>query len=234
MTQNATNTSDMESAGDGYILVGSGSGRPTPALITGDSNVTITPGTNSLTVASSVSGGALVKIGTATASTSASISFTGLSSTYFLYILRYNDLSPDTDATTLLFRTSTNNGVSYDSGVSDYAWSMNDLTETGFAGGTRDQSDSSITILGVSGSSDEMGSGANETGSGTIYIYNPSAAKYTFINGEGFFFNEASENICAYVGGYRLSAADVDAIQLLMDVGNIASGTFVLYGVKNA
>ena len=233
MTNNAWNTPTMDSVGDGYTLIGSGAGRPAAGLITGDSNVTITPGANTLEVSSSVTAGAMTKIGTATASASASISFTGLSSTYFLYILRFSDLQPATDATTLLFRTSTDNGSTYDSGASDYAWNLFQANESGSESGAADQSDSSITIMGEAGSSDEMGTGTNEKGSGCIYIYNPSAAKYTFINWEGVFFNEAAQWIMNNGGGFRQSAADVDAIQLLMDSGNIASGTFVLYGVSN-
>ena len=219
--------------GDGKVLLGSGSGRPAAALITGDASVSITPGTNTLQVDMTETAGAMVKISTATASTSASIDFTDLTSTYFMYIIRFNDLAPATDATTLFLRTSTDNGVSFDSGASDYAWSMNIVKQTGSEDGSRDQSDTGITIMGDAASSDEMGNGTNETGSGTIYIYNPSAVKYTFINSEGFYFNEEAENICAYAGGYRKSAADVDAVQLIMDSGSITSGSFVLYGVKN-
>lgn len=234
MTNNAWNTPTMDSVGDGYLLIGSGSGRPAAALPTGDSNVTVTPGTNSLTLSSSATGGALTKISTATASASASITFTGLSSTYFLYMIRYSNLAPATDATTLLLRTSTNNGSSWDTGASDYAWNLFQADQVGAESGAADTADSSITILGIAGGTDEMGSGTNEAGSGVIYIYNPSAAKYTFVNSEGIYFNEATELILNTVGGYRLTTTAVNGVQLLMDSGNIASGTFTLYGVKNA
>jgi len=223
----------MESVGDGKVLIGSGAGRPAAANITGDSNVTITNGTNSIEVSSAATGGALTKISTATASTSASIDFTGLTSSYFLYIIRYSNLQPATDATTLILRTSTDGGSSYDSGASDYSWSLFQANESGSESGSADTADSSITVLGVAGGSDEMGSGANEMGCGNIYIFNPSAAKYSFVFCQGTYFNEATQLITNYSGGYRISAADVDAVQLLMDAGNISIGDFVLYGVSN-
>ena len=219
---------------DGEIYMGSSGNPPQKGFITGDSNIGIVNGANSITVNNNAAVGRLKKIASATASDSASITFTDLSSSYFLYILRFNDLLPATDATTLLFRTSSNNGVSYDAGASDYAWSYNLISETGSESGSLDTSDSSITLIGVAGSSDEMGSGTNERASGTVWIYNPMAVKYTLMNSECQYFNEAGQNIQAYCGGNRISAGSVNAVQLLMDVGNIASATCTLYGVLNA
>lgn len=231
MTNNAWNTPTMESVGDGYTLIGSGAGRPAAALPTGDSNVTVTPGANSLTLSSSASGGDFVKISSQSASTSASINFTGLSSTYFMYMITFANLQPDTDATTLLFRTSSNGGSSYDAGASDYAWNIYQIDESGGESGPVDNADASITIMGEAGSSDEMGTASNEKGSGNIYIFNPSDTKYTFIEWEGTYFNESTDLITVFGGGYRLDTTAVNAVQLLMDSGNIASGDFVLYGV---
>lgn len=234
MTNNAWNTPTLEDAGDGYTMIGSGSGRPAAALITGDSNVTITPGANTLEISSAASGGDLVKIGTSSASTSASITFTGLSSTYHLYILRFSNLQPDTNSTTLIFRTSTNNGISYDSGASDYAWSLWQANESGNGSGDADQKDSSITLAGVAGGAAQLGTGSNELAAGYVYIFNPSATNYTHIFASVTYFNEATQLITNSASGHRASAADVDAIQILMDSGNLSTGDFTLYGVSNA
>jgi len=231
MTKNIWDAPSLSA--DGEIYMGSAGNPPQKGFITGDSNIGIVNGANSITVNNNASIGRFKKIATSTASSSSSITFTDLSSDYFLYILRFDDLLPATDATTLLLRTSSNNGSSYDAGASDYAWSYNRISETGSESGDRDTADSSITLIGVSGSSDEMGSGTNERASGTLWIYNPMAVKYTLINSECQYFNESAENIEAYCGGDRLSAGSVNAVQLLMDVGNITSGSFTLYGVLN-
>jgi len=231
MTNNAWNTPTMDSVGDGYTLIGSGAGRPAAGLITGDSNVTITPGANTLEVSSSVTAGAMTKIGTATASASASISFTGLSSTYFLYILRFSDLQPATDATTLLFRTSTDNGSTYDSGASDYAWNSIGTNDGGTFDPEGSAGDTKISLIGDQ-SSEEMGSGTNETASGYIWIFNPSGTDYTKVF-YAFSYTDLVDDQCSVTGGgSRLSAADVDAIRLFMDSGNISTGNFRLYGMR--
>lgn len=235
MTQNSWNSPTLESVGDGKILIGSGSGRPAAALITGDSSVDITPGANSLQVDNNAIVGDFIKISTATASSSATISFTDLSSTYFLYILRYNDLAPATDQVNLIMRTSTDNGATYDSGASDYAWSIMYLDNSGNENGVEDQSDSAMNIIGGAyGGTVKLGNATNENGSGTIYIYNPSAVKYTFINSESFYLSESGSIKTMWSSAVRKSAADVDAFQFSMTTGNIASGSFTLYGVKNA
>lgn len=231
-TNNSWNTPDITT--NGQILIGSTGSRPSAAVITGDSNIAITNGSGSITVDNNASGGALDKIATATASSSASIDFTDLSSTYFLYMIRFNDVSPATDATTLLLRTSTDNGSTFDSGASDYAWTNLVIYETGGQNTSADTADTKVEIVGPSGTGDEMGSGTNETASGLIYLYNPSASKYTFMNYRSMYFNETNDNCEGLGGSYRLSTTAVDAVQLLMDSGNISSGTFVLYGVKNA
>ena len=63
---------------------------------------------------------AMVLISTATASNSASVSFTGLTSQYDEYEIQFTSVLPQTDAAALCLRTSTNGGSSYDSGASDY------------------------------------------------------------------------------------------------------------------
>lgn len=232
MTQNAWG-SDYPNA-NGEILIGSGSGRPLGATITAGTDVSITNGANSITINSTATGGAFTKISTATASASSSISFTDLSSTYFLYILRYSNLSPATDATTLIMRTSSNNGSSYDSTGGDYHYRVFISNETGAQSATVGSANANIQVLGApSGGSDEMGSGTNEKGSGTIYIFNPSAAKWTFIIYEGYYLNESSQNIMEEGVAIRTSTSAVNAFELVMDSGNIASGDFVLYGVSN-
>lgn len=233
MTNNAWNTPTLQSAGDGKILIGSGSGRPLAANITGDSVVSITNGTNSISVASSVTANNWKKLATATASSSASIDFTGLSSTYFLYILEINDLQPATDATTLLLRTSTNNGSSYDSGASDYQWIMFEGDDVGGATAYKSTGDTSITVCGKAGGTLEMGNATNEKGSGTIYIFNPSASKWTFIISKINYLCETGKMAFGYISGIRMTTTAVDAFQVLMDSGNIASGDFVLYGATN-
>jgi len=74
----------------------------------------------SVWTSAAASGGAWTYISSATASASASIAFTGLSSTYVQYMVVFEDVVMSADSSYLGLRTSTNGGTSYDSGASDY------------------------------------------------------------------------------------------------------------------
>ena len=152
MTQNAWNT-DYPNA-DGEILIGSGSGRALAANITGDATISITNGANSIQIDNGVgAAGDLVKISSSTASASSSIAFTGLSSTYIAYILFYFNVAPATNAVTMLLRTSTDNGSSYDSGSSDYgwvSWTQNDASSSSGDAGVEGHAVNKIGVYGFS------------------------------------------------------------------------------------
>lgn len=173
-------------------------------------------------------------ISSATASASASIEFTGLSSTYFKYMIVYEGVAPATDNVYMILRTSTNNGSSYDSGASDYAFGLMQVY-IGNRVTFGDDTASYIPVASDNGiASENLGNASNENCCGYIEIFNPSASAYTHIIATAVFTDEASEGIHFQSGGYRKSAADVDAVQITMSSGNISTGTFKLYGLKAA
>jgi hypothetical protein len=168
----------------------------------------------------------VVLIDTQTASTSSTISFTGLSSTYAKYVVELLGVTPDTDTVTLQLRTSTDNGSSYDSGASDYSWTRI-VTKSNTIAAAQDTADDSIELHAF-----PTGTGTNDVVNGSVTIFDPSATTYTMIRSD---FSTIDDDDAITLGSYvgvRLSAADVDAIQFSFDSGNIASGTFKLYGYK--
>lgn len=172
----------------------------------------------------------LTFISSATASASASVSFTGLSSVYIQYIVVFTDVIPATDAVDFRVRTSTDNGVSYDSGASDYAWiASGDAVVPVASPATEnlgDDADDKIRLFGGAGSA------ANETVSGKLTLYAHSTTTVTGLTSTSFGKNAAGNWIRNHGFGQRLSAADVDALEFSMSSGNIASGTFKLYGLR--
>lgn len=173
-------------------------------------------------------------ISTATASSSASISFTGLSSTYSQYVIVVSGLAPATDAVNFWMRTSTNGGVSYDSGASDYGWAngVRAFDTTGTSNGDGDDADSQILLTDDTDAT--LGNAANEISSYTIWLENPSAAQYFQMNYQGVVTTPVGVRLRIVGAGSRLTAADVDAVQFTMSSGNISTGTFKLYGLKAA
>lgn len=161
-----------------------------------------------------------------TASGSASIDFTDLTADYAAYKIILSDVAPSTDNVSLYLRTSSNNGVSYDNGAGNYAWSQNRTSAAGANSPAGSASTTDIILLGG------LGNNANETAAGEVTLYNPSAAKYCRVGFEFQYTDNTPVIGNVTGGGVRLAAADVDAIRFIMSSGNIASGTFTLYGLK--
>jgi len=147
-----------------------------------------------------------------TISADATAVVTGILSGYD-YIFSLQNVLPATDNVTLYIRTSSDAGVSYDSGASDYA----DLI-----GATEAQITSTAGI-------------GNATGEGIscdITVFNPGGTTHTQMLLSGIAFNTTGVGIIQARGGKRNAAADVDAIQFLFSSGNLASGTINVFRRK--
>lgn len=172
------------------------------------------------------SGGAWDLIGTVTASDDAAVAFTGLSSSYFAYMIYWDEVIPATDGISFRLRTSTDGGSSYDSGATDYRWGRFGWNVSGATGTSNSSGTDHIRLH------DDTGNGSNESSSGYAMLYNPTAANYTKIYSEALQFQQSGVFSQYITHGVRMSAADVDAVQFYFASGNITSGTFKLYGLK--
>ncbi len=176
------------------------------------------------------SSGAFVFISSATASNSASIAFTGLSSTYDIYVVEVVSAVPAT-GNYLFMRSSSNNGSSYDTSGYEYS-GVGVQTTNGNV--NVDSSYGAATKMVVSFNGGPISTTASDSGcSGFVYIMNPAASNYTqFLVSETHY--GGSGGIQSNGIGIRLSTTPVNAIQIYANVGNITSGTFRLYGIANS
>lgn len=197
--------------------------------------VTYNATTDEFELAAGGGGGALdyELIATATASASASIAFTGLTSTYNTYVLKFTDVVPATDDAELWLRTSTDNGSSYDSTAGNYRYVNLRSSDTGSLA-TSGSASSTHILLSIGVGTVDLGNAAGESCSGQVVLQNPSSTKNTLITSDVSYIAAFGGSCKVTATGVRMSAADVDAVQILMDSGNITSGEFRLYGVKNA
>lgn len=207
----------------------SGSATPSSGVINilGGTNTTTSASGSTITVNSSASGGSGAWTLLATQTPSASTaSFTGLSSTYYMYRVVWGGVTVSAISNLLLF-TSSDNGSSYDSGASDYSISgiFLDMTTSPSIQDFSQTATSSIQI------SPQVGTAAGDSCSGEITIYNPSSSNYTRIwnlaASEGF----SSPFRYQEAAGTRLQADIVDAI-LITASGTTLTGTFKLYGLS--
>lgn len=196
------------------------------STITTVSRSIITPGATSSPIPATI--GSYQLISTQSASSSASIDFTGLSSAYRAYKIIIANVIPGTDTVELNFLTSANNGSSYDTGASDYGWVWQ---FTNFATGpvptyTGDNADARINLF------NNLGTNTDEKLSFELTLFTPSAATQMYMTFSGIV--RANDGGLYYIdgGGARLSAAAVNAVRFITSSGNIASGSFSLYGIR--
>lgn len=161
------------------------------------------------------------------ASASASIAFTGFdASKYDAYMFVLQNIIPTNDGTMLL-RTSTNGGSSYDNGSADYNYASSGYDSVAGARQASDNSATSITM--TPGGVESTGNGF----SGRVMCYGPHLTKETMFTWEGAYFVTTEGFAHVNGGGVRDSAADVDALQFTFSSGSIASGTITMYGLRN-
>lgn len=195
----------------------------------GTSNaLTYNTSTHALGCNSISGGGALVLVEQHTASTSASLNFTTcISSTYDNYLIQIISLVPATNGVNLYFRFSTDGGSTWDSG--------NNYNVNGFvarAGGSElfGSGDTGVAQLQVNdGPAGGIENGSTNGLSGTFTFYN-AASVHPFLVFQHYGV-QGGHFLSSFGSGAYVSTTAVNAFQVLMSSGNIASGTIRCYGI---
>jgi hypothetical protein len=171
-------------------------------------------------------GGSMVLLGSASASSSATIDFTGLpANTYNSYRLYVDCAVPATNAVSLLIRVSSG-GVFQTSG---YKWQNWRWTTAG-QGVTGSASASGIAC--DANGADNISNSANNGGSFVIDFYNPSQSSDIHrCNIQGYYLGSTELGI---VGNGWTGTNTIDGFRFLMTSGNISTGRFYLYGIRNS
>jgi hypothetical protein len=185
-----------------------------------------------ITVLANASDG-ITFISSQTASNSATVSFTtGIDSTYKAYKFVFVNINPATDNTSFQFNMSTDGGSNY-----------NVTKTTTYFRPAHDEADT-VTVLGYDTNEDlaqstnfqviskGIGNGADESGSGSLTLFNPSSTTYVkhFIANTNLTQeNEFSINV--FMAGYGNTTSAINALQFKMSSGNF-DGKIYLYGIK--
>jgi hypothetical protein len=168
--------------------------------------------------------GSLIKINEAIVTTATpSVTLTGIDSTYDVYMVRYNNVLPVND-NVLLSNRVTVSGTADTTANYDYAYKLLQANTTFSNVSATNDTDN---VLGTNGT------GGNESTNGIMYLFNfNNASEYSFGTVENT-LREADTNLRGIQGGYVHTVAQAcDGIQFFYASGNIASGTFTLYGLK--
>lgn len=179
---------------------------------------TAAAGTNTTQVATTAFVKAATKVelvSSANASGAATVDFTNLSNSYAYYLLIAKDIAPSASGGLPLYmRTSTNNGSSYDAGVSDYTSTRNRL------GSSYSQTTQTLSEIYLG----ELANG--DVAALACSIFNCGETKKLTVQSRC-----TSSAVDLLVIGQRNSTTAVNAIRLISSSGNL-SGNFYLYGVK--
>lgn len=174
-----------------------------------------------------------------TASNSATIDFTVANSaaafngTYDRLILHVSNAKPATDDVEFWMRVGTGAGPTYQSGAGAYSHggNINIIGSGPVAIGSG--SDTKIVLTRASASGD-VGNATGENFGATIEIDAPDATDFMLIDFRSRYIAASALLATAEGAGCYMTAGAVTALRCMFESGNIASGVFSLYGVKNA
>lgn len=175
-------------------------------------------------------GGVWELIGKATANADASVGFSWAGQAYRKVLLLIGGALPVIDDVEAFIRTSTDGGSTYDSGASDYGWTVFYMGGGITPNDTDDPSGSEIKITATA-ATDAVGDTAGQELSGAVEIIFPDELVNTVVLSQVRYDPPTGNHMMAVGTASRKSAANVDGIQFLFESGNIASGEFACYGL---
>ena len=229
ISSTGTNTAlTLQGKGTGKVDIGDGALSFPDA--DGDADQVIkTDGSGTLAFVTPAAGGAWNIIGTAVASGSASLTITGLDSTYDTYAIELSDIILGTTQANSWFRLGDSGGI--DSGGTDYEY-----TTTGWSGSGSVQSGVSTgaaQILLNADSGIAAGTGAGHCGS--FKISQPGdSTMYTMINGLMSIVGTAGDVENAVICSSRNAVITHTQVQYLPSTGTITTGRMTVWGLAHA
>ena len=155
----------------------------------------------------------------------ASVTLTGIDSTYDVYMVAFNNLGQVSDNQSISIRFIDSVG----SAITDleYDWSQVNMCSDVAFRKINGQNNNKALIV------EQGGSNTNELSNGILYIFNANnSSEYTFFTNECNYTNTATVLRGGQGGGVLTSAEIVTGVQFLINSGDIDSGKFSLYGLK--
>jgi hypothetical protein len=181
-------------------------------------------------------GGSWVLIQTQTASSSATIDFTsGITSTYDAFAVVLSGVVPATDAVNILMLSSANSGSTW-RGSGNYAWNstMTRGVDHKYLAGTSGQT--SFQLNGGYTTNGKLSNSVEYAFDAVMFLHDlASATKYAKYMIDATYYDNGADYSWRVAGaGLFFHTSATNGLRFQMSSGNIASGTFSLYGIKKA
>ena len=223
VADDAIGLGQMASGTDGNLITYDASGNPAHVATGSDGQVLTSAGAGAAPAFEALpSGGGWEFVSLVTASSSATVTFTGIATGYD-YMVTYHNVAPATNLVYLTARFGVAGPTYRDS---NYFNSVQSLTTT--TNGSIDD-----TAL-VRFSANVFGNVANETGRGQWIIFDPAGSNDTEWIFNGGHRGQVPTNHNGIMFGHYTTAESHVAIEFKMNSGNIATGFFKLYRRANA
>lgn len=171
--------------------------------------------------------GSLIKIDEEIVSSGvASVSLTGIDSTYDVYMVAFSNIFASANDD-MQIRVTTSGTADSDS---EYDWASKDLKTSGSFGNSYATNQNNIDF------SAGIGTSGTNSHNGILYLFNfNNSSEYSFITHENVTTrDDSSDELFGFQGGAVHTVAETnDGVQFFLTGGNnIASGRFSLYGLK--
>ena len=198
-------------------------------LAKGSSGQVLTMGANDPAWAAAAAGGAWTLIGTAVGSNSASLTVTGLDSTYDTYAIALSDVKPQNAGVNPILRLGDSSGV--DSGASDYSWHSQKITDSSASYSAAVSTGTSYIVIG---GNEAVGNSGGRGYGGLFYLHQPSdGTVFPHISGHYSFTDHSGNLYGGMVIGNRLAVIAVDRVFFSFNGTNTGSGRMTVWGIKH-
>lgn len=176
---------------------------------------------------------ALTKISEQTASGDPTIEFeAGIDSTYKLYIFKYINIHPATDAQNFGFQGNASGQSDYDEYMTTTAWNAYHREDDGSYNVTYQTGEDQAQGTALQPLCNDLSNDADSGACGDLLLFNPSNTTYVkhFI-ARTQMMNTAPATQDWYIAGYFNVTAAITQIQFKMASGNIDTGTIQMWGL---
>ena len=185
--------------------------------------------------------GSMTLIKTLTASSSANLSFVDgsssvvLDNTYPVYMFKFINMHPASDAVKFQFNLSIDSGSNYNVTKTTTWFRSAHFENDSVANLTYDINEDLAQSTAFQTLTFNTGNDNDQSCSGYLQLFNPSSTTFVkhFL---GSFNNYYSDNgsLNHFIAGYGNTTSAINAVKFQMSSGNIDAGTIKLYGVKDS
>ena len=224
----AVTLAKMAAGTDGNIISYDSSGNPVAIATGNDGQVLTSAGAGAQPAfEAAAAGGAWTLIDSEEASTSSTVTLTGITSTYDMYFISCTDCIVSGDATDVYFRMGDSSGI--DSGGSDYAYAIKGIPATGIY-----STGAAFIALTNNASIGGIGNATGEGWSASLWIEYSQATKFNLVWGHVSTAQSPTSPHIKRDQGQRTTNILLTQVQFYMSSGTINSGRFSIWGISHA